>query len=231
MAVKKSSGSVGTNSAVNVTIRPPNFEVLAIRIVGTSPLVCHRFSNKARAQMKAKQLAGSRSRKGATREPRNFEEDYEGAKHVSIEGWCGFPAGGLRQAMISACRLVGFKMTIAKLAIFVESDGLERDDAMPLVRINGTPRQHESFARNETGVADIRSRPLWEKWSMDLRVRYDGDLFTPTDIINLLLRAGQQVGIGEGRPDSRQSAGLGWGMFMPVQTANEFGEPVVEEAA
>jgi hypothetical protein len=31
--------------------------------------------------------------------------------------------------------------------------------------------------------------------------------------MNLMLRAGQQVGIGEGRPDSPNSNGLGWGRF------------------
>ena len=34
-----------------------------------------------------------------------------------------------------------------------------------------------------------------------------------TDVTNLMQRVGMQVGIGEGRPDSRDSAGLGWGTF------------------
>jgi hypothetical protein len=33
------------------------------------------------------------------------------------------------------------------------------------------------------------------------------------DIVNLLARMGEQVGIGEGRADSRNSAGLGFGAF------------------
>jgi len=32
-------------------------------------------------------------------------------------------------------------------------------------------------------------------------------------LTNLLARAGLQVGIGEGRPDSKNSAGMGWGLF------------------
>jgi hypothetical protein len=32
-------------------------------------------------------------------------------------------------------------------------------------------------------------------------------------VTNLMQRVGLQVGIGEGRPDSRESAGLGWGTF------------------
>jgi hypothetical protein len=31
--------------------------------------------------------------------------------------------------------------------------------------------------------------------------------------VNLFNRVGQQVGVGEGRPDSRNSAGMGMGLF------------------
>mgnify|MGYP000574967647 FL=1 len=67
--------------------------------------------------------------------------------------------------------------------------------------------------RNATGVADLRVRPMWREWSCVLRVTYDEDQFSLQDVTNLLVRVGTQVGIGEGRPDSRQSAGLGWGLF------------------
>lgn len=38
-------------------------------------------------------------------------------------------------------------------------------------------------------------------------------MFSHNDIVNLMMRVGQQVGIGEGRPDSKNSAGMGWGLF------------------
>ena len=52
-----------------------------------------------------------------------------------------------------------------------------------------------------------------EGWEADVRIRYDGDQFTASDVVNLLARAGLQVGIGEGRPDSKKSTGMGWGLF------------------
>lgn len=120
--------------------------------------------------------------------------------------------------MISACRLVGFKMTVAKLSVFVEADGLDADDGTPLVRIiGGEPERNEMVARNETGVADLRIRPMWRDWGARLRIRYDAGQFTMADVINLLHRAGAQVGVGEGRPDSRSSAGMGFGLFEVVQ--------------
>jgi hypothetical protein len=67
--------------------------------------------------------------------------------------------------------------------------------------------------RNATGVADIRVRPMWRQWTCSINVVFDGDQFTKQDVINLFHRAGVQVGIGEGRPFSKQSNGLGYGLF------------------
>ncbi|HZT90266.1 MAG TPA: hypothetical protein VFA12_20165 [Stellaceae bacterium] len=196
-----------------VVIEPPKFQRAVIRIVGTSPYVQNKFSQKAREQMEAKQRAGSQATKGRKREPKDFDAVYEGALHVSREGWYGIPAPAFRNAMISACRVVGFRMTLAKLSVFIEADGFDRDDGTPLVKIEGAPRPFHMTARNETGVADVRVRPIWDDWSANVRVRWDADQFSATDIMNLLARAGMQVGVGEGRPDSRNSNGLGWGLW------------------
>lgn len=196
-----------------VVIAPPKFETAIVRIVGAAPYVQHKFSQKSRTKMEETQRMGSRAKKGQKREPRDFESDYLGAMHRSHEGWCGIPAPAFRNAMISACRLAGFVMTRAKLALFVVADGLDPDDGTPLVRIYGEPRCHQSFARNDNGGTDLRWRPMWETWHADVHLRWDADQFSAGDVVNLLARAGLQVGIGEGRPDSPDSNGLGWGLF------------------
>lgn len=211
MATKKAPPAKAT--AETVTIAAPNFKTAAFTIRGTAPYVQAKFSAKAKNAIREKMLSGTRSNKGQARPPRDFEADYKGAMHVSTKGWVGIPAGSFRQACISACRLVGYKMTLAKLALFIEQDGLDADEGTPLVKIEGKPRMHEQHVRNATGVVDLRVRPMWEEWSARLVVRWDGDLFSSKDVLNLLTRVGQQVGIGEGRPDSRQSVGQGWGLF------------------
>ena len=106
-------------------------------------------------------------------------------------------------------------MTLAKLSVFIEADGFDADDNTPLIKIiKGDPQYSESVVRNETGVIDLRARPLWKPgWEAQVKVRYDADQFTTNDIANLMLRVGCQVGIGEGRPDSKKSTGMGWGLF------------------
>lgn len=194
-----------------ITIPAPNLKIIEFELQGTAPYVQHRFSNKA--AIMAAQREGSTSRKGKKREPKDFNALYESAKHKSREGWCGIPASSFRAAMISACRLVNFQMTRAKLSVFIIADGLDEDGA-PIVRIQGEPEMHTSHVRNETGVVDIRARPMWREWSCLLRVRYDADQFTSTDVAHLLMRAGMQVGVGEGRPDSKKSlTGMGWGTW------------------
>jgi hypothetical protein len=197
-----------------VTISPPNFQVGEFQIVGVAPYVQLRFSQKAKESMKENMRLGSQAKKGKKKPPRDFDDDFHQALHVSTDGWYGIPASAFRNAMISACRLVGFQMTKAKLAVFIEADGFDAIDGTPMVKIMGTPEPLESHVRNATGVVDIRVRAIWREWKASLRVRYDADMFSPTDVANLLARVGQQVGVGEGRPDGKQSAGMGWGMFV-----------------
>lgn len=197
-----------------VQISPPKIERATFTIHGTAPLVIHRFSTKAKNMMLDTMKAGSTAKKGRKREPLDTEATYNQARYISKEGWDGFNVASIRCGLISACRLVGFKMTLAKLSLFVEADG--RDATEPefgLIRIYGTPRKLESVARVETGQAYITIRPCYDEWSAKVRVRYDADQFTLEDVSNLLARVGEQVGIGEGRPDSKNSAGMNWGTF------------------
>lgn len=207
--------SQAVGSSVELTIAPPNFQVAEFGIVGQAPYVQNKFSAKALAKMRETQEAGSASRKGKKKEPKDFQEIYKQAMHISDEGWHGIPAPAFRNAMVSACRMSGFKMTHAKLSVFIEQDGFDRDDGTPLVRITkGEPEYKELPVRLETGVCDVRPRPMWKPgWESTVRIRFDADQFSVQDVSNLLLRAGMQVGIGEGRPDSRKSCGVGWGLF------------------
>lgn len=218
MAKAASSGSVA------IQIQPPNLQTIEVEIVGTAPLMINRFSQKAMEQMADKQQAGSQAGKGKKREAKNFDAVFNGARHISREGWDGIAAGAFRNALISACRLVGFKMTLAKMSLFIEADGYDQVDGTPLIRIlGGSPERSVMAARNATGVVDLRIRPQWMEWGAILRVRYDADQFSATDVVNLLMRVGMQVGIGEGRPDSKMSAGLGFGTFAVAQEGDEDG--------
>jgi hypothetical protein len=197
-----------------VNIKPPNFGVVQFEARGLSPLVIHRFSAKTKQQMKTKMETGKAAGSKKNREAKATDDLYEEARYRSAEGWDGFNASAIRSAMISACRLVGFKMTLAKLSLFIEADGVDSlEPQIPLIRILGDPVKQEDMARVETGQPYVTVRAAYHSWSAKIRVRFDADQFTLADVGNLMARVGLQVGIGEGRPDSKNSAGMGWGLF------------------
>lgn len=200
----------------NVTIKAPEMRTAVFHLIGTAPLMTARFSKKAELMAKMAQGKSASSRKD--RPARDFKKDAEDAAYrvsKSDGHWFGVNAASFRNAMISACRLVGFKMTLAKLSLFVEADGFDEVDATPLVKINAPKFETSTMhVRNATGVVDVRARPMWRPgWEMNLTIRWDSDQFSLEDVANLLARVGLQVGIGEGRPDSKSSAGLGFGLF------------------
>lgn len=209
-ATESKNGVVKAEQALTITA--PNFQMMQFRITGTAPYMQARFSEKARQAMRAKMEAGSTAKRGQ-RAARDFEADYRAAMHLTADGRNGIPASAFRNAAIDACRMVGYPMTKAKCSVFVVADDIDATDGQPLVYIEGEPEMTEMTVRNETGVADIRIRPRWREWAATLTVRFDADQFKPEEIANLLLRAGTQIGIGEGRPFSKKSNGLGYGTF------------------
>ncbi len=199
----------------DLLIQPPNFQVAEFRIRGTAAYVQNKFSAKAKKKMRDAQEAGQAGRKGKAKDPKDFQRAYKDAMHVSTAGWSGIPAPAFRCALISACKMTGYAMTRAKLSVFCIADGNDADDATPLVKITkGKPKYSELPVRNESGVCDLRPRPMWvQGWEARVRIQFDADQFTLADVGNLMVRAGIQVGIGEGRPDSKKSNGVGWGTF------------------
>lgn len=200
-------------------ITPPKFGVTDFYIEGAAPLVVERFSKKA--ELMAKMAEGKSAGSKKVRDARDYDKEAEEARYRSAENWEGMNAAAFRAAMISACRLVGFKMTLAKLSTFIEADGYDKNDGVPLVRIYGESQVYTAHTRNATGVVDVRSRPMYRNWAARLRVRYDMDQFKMADVLNLVSRCGMQVGIGAGRPDSKASAGCGFGLFNVVATDRE----------
>lgn len=192
-----------------LVIGEPNFRRRIFRLYGASPYVQNAFGNKAVVILERQTESTAKSR---SKSPRDVDSDYEGAFHRLPDGSQGMPASAFRNAMISACRVAGYVMTRAKLGVFIEADGFDVTDGTPLVRFKGTPERHMSHVRIQN-TTSVVVRPMWREWTCDLRVRYDGDQFQEQDIANLLMRVGCQVGIGEGRPDSRTSCGMGWGLF------------------
>ena len=198
----------------SVVISAPKFNTVEVILQGTAPLVVERFSKKV--ELMAKMALGSTATNKKVRTARDYDNEAEEARYRGPDGWEGMNAAAFRTGMIGACRLVGFKMTLAKLSLFVEADAFDLKDGIPLVRVYGKSETYTAHTRNATGVVDVRSRPMYREWAVKLHVRFDADQFSAQDVYNLIARVGGQVGIGAGRPDSKASAGCGFGTFEVV---------------
>jgi hypothetical protein len=226
--IKMAKKTVGNESSENeksplikktevLQIPAAKMKQLALTIEGVTPYCHNAFSAEAQDAMRRAQEAGSAGKAKKAHKPKDFEACYQAAIHKSTDGWYGIPCSALRSAMISACRVAGIVMSRAKLTVHVIEDGFDSVDFKGLTRITvGSPSRHDAAVRIK-GTYDIRSRPLWQPgWQAVVTIEYDADSITPESVANLLMRAGLQVGIGEGRPDSRDSAGIGWGKFKVV---------------
>ncbi len=130
-----------------IVIPKPEIASIQVGIVGTSPLIVHAWSEKATRMMLNKQMGLPTPKK----EPKSPEDDYNGARYISSQGWDGVPATAFKAAMVGACRLVeGLPMTMARRLFFVEAD----DRELNLVRIFAEPQMRQDMVRLESGVAD-----------------------------------------------------------------------------
>lgn len=195
-------GAPVPTDGMNIVIPPILNKVMEIEIVGTTPLLVHAWSHKARQQMLDKQMKKAKGAKGA----KDPEADYKDSLYVSTEGWTGIPCGGVKGCLVNACRAVDdLPMTIAKRMIFIRAQG-RTEGGMELVRIHGKHEMHEAMVRIDNGAStDIRFRAIYPQWSMKLEIEYLSNIISAEMIANLVNLAGFMEGLCEHRPGSPKS--------------------------
>lgn len=191
--------------AVPLEIPKPDKSRVWVRVrqlAPESPLVVHRFGDKARRQINDKKEQKAKSPRGKY----SPQEAFEGAKYYNDEGQDCVPAYVFKAAIVAAARMVDYTdMTNLRQLIFVEGDLLPIEfESCEL---------HEGYVRlaGPGKPADIRHRPMYHGWSVDLIIQYNPKRLSPSQVLHLLTLAGDSVGICEGRPSSKSV--LGWGRF------------------
>ncbi len=167
---------------------------VVIPIVGISPLIVHAFDPKTMRQIEDKQAGKAKNKKHEIRVP---EDEVERAKHVSPQGWEGFPAAGFKAAMIRGAKIIGMVMKDVQTSFFIKADCEESQ----LVRIYGESRMRTDMVRVGMGSADIRYRPEYPEWSANLVIEFNSGVTSLDQIYQLVKAAGYSCGIGEMRPE------------------------------
>lgn len=187
----------------SIQLKPIERGTTVIPIVGTAPLIVHRFDEKAKEMMLQAQQTKTRAKK----EPKNPVGDFERSMYRFPDGGHGFPAVGFKAAMVDAARLFdGVKMTELRAALHVVGEGLDQ-----LVRIIGDePRMREDTVRVGMGTADLRYRAEYTEWSAELVVNFIPSMISVESVVAIVDAAGLG-GIGEWRP-SKAKTGI-YGTF------------------
>lgn len=179
------------NAAVRVL--RPNIQTLEVLIKGETPLIYHKWTEKAKKMILAKQQ--KKASKG--REIRNPKKEYEDSFYYNEGGDIAFPAGSIKKAIVGAARsLDDVPMTAIRGAIFVKGD----DDG--LIKVDYKKKEmREDMVRIGRGTADLRYRGQLKDWKMRFNIEYNGNVFSAEQVMNLLETAGFSQGLGEWRPE------------------------------
>jgi hypothetical protein len=167
---------------------------VTIPIVGISPLIVHKFSEKAQKMISDKQAGKAKNKKHDIRVP---ESDFEEAKHKSPLGWDGFPAAGFKAAMIRGCKMIGMVMKDTQTSFFIKANCEETQ----LVQIFGEVRMRTDMVRVGMGSADIRYRPEYVNWTAELTIEFNSGVLSLDQIYQMVKAAGYGCGVGEMRPE------------------------------
>lgn len=177
---------------------------MIVGIRGETPLITNRFGERKRKAIEEKQQKKARG----AREARVPDEEFQDALHVIREGTYGFPAAGVKKALVVAGgRFADEKMTHLRGIINIVGDFIEIKGSEPIMR--------SDTVRLRDGTASIAYRPQFMPWEMEIPIVYNAGLIGEAQILNLFQIAGFSVGIGAWRPESN---GV-YGQFSLIETA------------
>lgn len=178
-----------------VTLKPVQTKQINIRIKSLSPMIQHKWSEKAKEMMRQKH-AGKKTKNREVREP---EQECIDATYYTDDGEFGIPVDAIKASIIEAAHNdLGVPKTLVKKSLFVECDDKHRVVA---IQIDDPPNLREDVVRLSGSSTDLRYRPEFKQWAAEIQITFDSGNLSVEDIINLINRAGFGVGIGEWRPE------------------------------
>lgn len=203
-----------------IEIKPIEMKTTVIRIEGTSPLIMHAWSEKAKRMMLEAQMGKAKGKKKEIKNPvddfiRSMywltempEEGTMEAYEKAIENGArfGFPVTAFKQAACSAAYRMGWIKNKMELrgAFFIRGD----ENGMVEIK-SDTPIMREDMVKVGMGTADIRYRGEFRNWYADLVIDYNANgSFSLENIVNIINASGIVCGAGEWRPEKDGQYGM-----------------------
>ena len=196
-----------TNEQV-VTIPALDIRTATVKIVGDSPLIMHKWSEKAKKEILDKQMKKAKSKGHDAKDPfadfisSMYWLDGE-PENKTPEGFAaaledgarfGFPSTAVKAAAVAAAYRAGITKNMVSMngAFHVIGE---------FVEINGEPVMREDMVKVGMGVADIRYRGEFPEWWSSFTVSYNAAVLSLEQLINMINMGGFACGIGEWRAE------------------------------
>lgn len=218
-----------TTGTQTITIKPVKIQKVDITIVGDTPLIVHAWAEKAKKEMLAAQQKDKKDKKakdirlpanefvsalywltpmpelGVEPDGRDTLANFE--KAIAEGAKFGFPVTAIKQAALSACYRAGMipNQMGMKCSFFInakEGVNMGTGSELALIRTDKPPVMREDMVKigGVSKVADLRYRPMFLDWKIDLTVSLiDVGVFEMKSIINAINMGGAMGGIGEWR--------------------------------
>ena len=206
-----------------VDIQPLVITQMSFRLVGTTPLIMNRQSEK----MKHELMLPAKKLNRAAREQvekHNPYEEYQAAAYVSAlpsaKSFLHMPGGAFKRAITEAAIDIpgAAKAVIGRLVSL----------ASTTIDVYGKPYVHFAMVRQGgmTKTPDTRFRCVLPEWACEIKINFVSNIITATSIANLVNGAGIIRGIGDGRVEK---GALDFGQFVAVPEDDEEWHRIVNE--
>lgn len=209
----------------DIVIPELKVEIVTFKIHGTSPLIPHKWSEKAKKEMLDKQQKKASQGREAKDPVADFRESLyiipsstekikatllDGST-LEIPGVLGMTPLAFKKAAVGAANDAGMHKTLARRAFHVNLG----EELIP-IETPGPVLMREDMGRTSTGVALLIYRGGIFPWSTELKVQYNSRIISKEQLANLFHLAGFGVGVG----DWRSSRDGQFGMFSMTATVS-----------
>lgn len=188
--MKKKSDDV---EGQKIVLKPMNYKFAEIPIRGITPLLEERNDGTA-----AELYDGDKSKKVKQRDKRTEEEKLESKIHHTPDGKVGFPSTGfstgMRKVAYSETKLPGISMRVKEAVRFLEPMIPIKYDKMTVNKEIGRQSGKNRAPRKIL-------RPQFNGWSAILKIKYDVDMISLEQLVDLVNKTGSRRGLGGFRPE------------------------------
>ena len=206
---------MATAKKEEVIIPAIDIKFATIHVKGDSPLIIHKWSEKAKKEILDKQMKKAKTKGHDVKDPvRDFIESLywlEGepeektevgfAKAIQNGARFGFPSVAFKASAVSA----GYRSGVTKDKVSMNA-AFHIDNEF--VEICGVPEMREDMVRVGMGSADIRYRGEFKKWDATFQVKYNASSISLEQLVNLFNLGGFACGLGEWRPEKGGQYGM-----------------------